>query len=78
MEPLDGEGKRLEQLFESMEQIGFTDFLHGTDHLKLRDLINGIDMVDPFLFIPIALMHRIDTEKAGLPCRMWLAPLTDA
>jgi len=58
MQSLDHEGKRL-------EQIRFTDFLQGTDHLKLCDLSNHIDRVDPFLFIPIHLRDRIDAEKNG-------------
>jgi hypothetical protein len=60
---------------------GFTDVLHGnaasssstealihrTDHLELRDLIHRIDVIHALLFVPIALMYRIDAEKAGLP-----------
>ena len=60
MESLDHEGKRLEQQLQGREQIRFTDFLQGTDHLKLCDLIDRIDMIDPFLFVPIPLRDRID------------------
>ena len=78
MEPTDEEGKRRQQVFQGREQIGFTDFLHGTDDLKLRDLIDRIDMVDPFLFIPIALMHGIETEKPGLSSGVRLATLANS
>jgi hypothetical protein len=78
MQSLDHEGKRLEQLLQGREQIRFTDFLQGTDHLKLCDRINRIDRVDPFLFIPILLRDRIDAEKTRLPCGVPLAPLPDA
>ena len=66
MEPSDEEGKRRQQIFQGREQIGFTDLLHGADDLKLGHLIDGIDMIDAFLFIPIPLVHGVETEKAGL------------
>lgn len=77
VEALNGERKRGQQLFQRGNQICFTDFLHGTDHLKLRDLIHRIDVIHALLFVPIALMDRIDAEKAGLPRRMRFPALAD-
>lgn len=77
MEALNGERKRGQQLFQSGNPIRFTDFLHCTDHLKLRDLIHRIDVIHALLFVPIALMDRIDAEKAGLPRRMRVPTLAD-
>lgn len=77
MESPDEERKRGQQLFQSGNQIRFTDFLHRTDHLKLRDLIHCIDVIHALLFVPIALMDRLDTEKAGLPRRMRFPTLAD-
>ena len=69
VEALHGEGKRGQQLFQSGNQIRFTDVLHRTDRLKLRDLIHRIDGRDALLFVAIPLMDRIDAEKPGLACR---------
>ncbi len=73
MKPLNREGKGVQQLLQGGNEIRFTNFLHGTDHLKLRDLIHRIDVVDPCLLIPIALLHRIDTEKPWLSSGVRLA-----
>jgi len=44
----------------------FTDFFNSTHHLELSHFINGINVIDAFLLILIALMNRINPNKAGL------------
>ena len=70
MNPPDGERKRGQQLFQGGNEIRFTDFLYRTHDLKLRDLIDRIDVIHPLLFVPIPLMHGIDAQKARLPGRV--------
>ena len=77
MKAPDEERKRVHQLSQSREEKGFTDFLHGTDPLELRDLIHRINVVDAFLFVPIPLMHGIEAKKAGLPVRVRFPAFAD-
>ena len=77
VEALNGERKCGQQLFQSGNQILVTDVLRHTDHLKWRDLVHRIGVIHALLFVPIALMDRIDAEKAGLPRRMRLPALAD-
>ena len=47
-------------------------------HLPLRDFIDGIDVIDALgAARRIALMHRVQAQKAGLALRLRLAPLAD-
>lgn len=77
MKAPDEERKRVHQLSQSRDEKGFTDFLHGTDPLELRDLIHRIDVVDAFVFVPIPLMHGIEAKKAGLPVRVGFPAFAD-
>ena len=72
MEALNHKGKAIQKLFYDRQQILFTDTLYGTDDFKLRDFINGIDVIDAFLFILVALMNRINPNKTGLTIGSWL------
>ena len=66
MEALNNKGKAIQKLFNGRHQILFTDFLNSTHHLELSHLINGINVVDAFLLILIALMNRINPNKTRL------------
>src|SRR5664280_781520 len=66
MEALNNKGKTIQKLLNGWHQILFTYFLNGTHHFKLSHLINDINVVDAFLLILIALMNRINPNKAGL------------
>jgi len=46
--------------------------------LPLRDLIDGVDVVDAFGSRSIALMHGIDAQIAGLALRIGPSALPDA
>ena len=66
MEALNNKGKTIQKLLNYRHQILFTYFLNCTHHFELSHLINGINVVDAFLFIMIALMNRINPNKARL------------
>src|SRR5664280_145191 len=66
MEALNNKGKTIQKLFYDRQQILFTDFFNGTYHFELSHLINGINVIDAFLFILIALMNGINANKARL------------
>ncbi|MDD5631517.1 MAG: hypothetical protein PHI13_05735, partial [Methylococcales bacterium] len=57
-------GKIIQKLFYDRQQILFTDFFNGTYHFESSHLINGISVIDAFLFILIALMNGINPNKA--------------
>ncbi len=42
------------------------DFIDATHDPKLSHFINGVDMVNPLLFVQIPLMYRVNAEVAGL------------
>ncbi len=56
----------------------FTEPLNRGKALKLGDLVNGIDMIDPFGTIPVSLMDRVDADIAGSPLGPRFASLTNA
>jgi hypothetical protein len=49
----------------------------GSSDLPLRDLIDGVDVIDPFSLGTVALVHRIEAQIAGPSAGFGLAPLTD-
>ena len=63
------------QLFQYRDEVTLTDFLQTQDHLHLDHLIHRIDVVNPFLLVPVALMNRIDAEIAGFPVRPVCSPM---
>ena len=46
------------------QQPGFANLGHAGDHLPLRDLIHGVDVIHAFDPVAVALMHRYP----GRPC----------
>ncbi len=52
------------------DQVSFGYFLDSTDNFKLRDLINGINMIKPFDPIQVALMNGIHPNITGLTIRL--------
>ena len=66
MEALNNKGKTIQKLLNGGHQILLTDFFNGTHHFELSHLINGINVIEAFLLILIALMNRINSDKAGL------------
>ncbi len=71
MESFNDKGKTIQKLLNSGHQIVFAYFLNRTHYLELGHFINGIDVIDAFVFILIPLMNRVDPNKAGLPIGTW-------
>ena len=55
----------------------FRDFFYSTHHLKLGDLINGIDMVNTFCPILVTLMDAVNANKTRLSIGIGLTPLAN-
>ena len=62
-------------MLECWQHKRFADTFQCDDNLELRHLIDGIDMINPFTFIPIALMDRVYANIAGLTVRARFTPL---
>src|SRR5215472_3389599 len=55
----------------------FGDLRCGRYDLPLRDFVHGIDVIQPFAAILVALMHGVDVQVSGQALRPRLAPLAD-
>lgn len=69
MEALNCERERLQQRLEGLKQIGFIDFLNRTDCLKLDNLIDDLEMVNPLSVCPYSLHERYRYKKSQVPLR---------
>ena len=78
MERQNEERELVEELFQHRNQVSFADFLDGTDDFELRHFIDGVDMIDPFYPIEIALMDRIHAQIPWLAIGLGLPTLTEA
>ena len=78
MEAENAERKAGEQGFDHRQQIGFADLLAGSDELPLGQAIHGIDVINTFHPVLVALMHAVDADEAGPPLGRGRATLADA
>ena len=51
MEAEHREREGFQQLFQGRNEIALADFLNGTHDLELGDFVDGVDVVDAFLFV---------------------------
>ena len=56
----DHEREGIEQCRKRRNQIRLADALYTRHHLKLGHRVHGIDVINAFTSIQVALMHRID------------------
>ena len=77
VEAEDAERKLAQHALQQWHQIQLADTGRGSGDLPLRDLIDGVDVIDTLGFWRVALMHRIETQIARLPAGCGLAPLAD-
>ena len=49
---------------------------HSDNDLPLGNLINGIDVINTFLLVHIALIHTINAQVTGLAIWSWFAVLS--
>ena len=73
----DAEWKLLQHRLQDGQQIGFADLRCGADHFPLRHLIDGVDVIDPFVSILISLMDGIHTKVAWSTLGIRPPPLSD-
>ena len=77
METENAERKLPDHGAEHGFQPGFADALGGGHDLPLRDLIDGVDVVDALAGGRIALVHGVHAQVAGLALRIGTAPFAD-
>ncbi len=81
METLDAKWKLAQHGLEHGLQVGFRDARRRTGYLPLRDLIDGVDVIDALgsgaTSRLIALMHRIQAQIAGLALGLRLTCLRE-
>ena len=61
MKAFDDEWEAADQGIQYRDEIVFADALDRGNSLELCDLVNRIDMVDPFGAVPVTLMDGVDT-----------------
>lgn len=69
VEAADDKGKGLQDELEHRHQETFADASDGEHALELGDLIDGVDVIDPFDAIQIALVYGIQAQITGLALR---------
>ena len=74
---LDDKGIGGDQGFEHGDQEALGDGFDIADVLILGDFIHGVDVIDAFGAIAVALVDGIDAQKAGLAVRLRLSALAD-
>ena len=67
----------IQQLFEYGNQVTLGYFLDSADNFKLGDLINGINMIEPFDTVLVALVNRVYPNITGLAMGLGFPPLAD-
>ena len=77
VKPQDDEGEAQQQCFEHGNKESLADTLAGGHHFVLGHAVHGIDVVETFNAVLIALMHAIHAQVAGLVVGRWSAPLAD-
>ena len=56
----------------------FSGRLNCADEFKLSDFIDGVDVVDAFGLKTVALMDRVNTDKAGAALGLRFLALADS
>ena len=56
---------RIDEFFENRNEDILSDFIDDGDEFELRDLIEGVDMINAFDAVFVALMNGIDADKSG-------------
>jgi len=77
VEAPDDKGKGEDEPLQDREQEAFADALDGGDELELGDLVDGVDEVQAFEAVQIALVNAVDAQIAGLALWPGFAALAD-
>ena len=67
----------IQQLLEYGNQVALGYFLDSADNFKLSDLVNGINMIEPFNTVLVALVNRIYSNITGLAMGLGFPPFAD-
>ena len=59
-------GELLKDALQQQRQPGLGDARRGQHNFPQRELIDGVDVIDPLALGAAALMYRIDPQKGGL------------
>jgi len=77
MKAFDDEWEAVDQGLQYRDEIAFADAFDRGNPLELCDLVNRIDMVDPFGAVPVTLMDGVNPDIAGTAFGPWLSSLTN-
>ena len=66
----------IQQHLEYRDQVVFADLFYTGYHFELGYFNHCIDVIDPFLFILITLMHSGHSQKARTTVRLGFTSLT--
>jgi hypothetical protein len=77
MKTANPEGKLFQQGFQHWQQPEFGDLRGGGHDFPLGHLVDGVDVIQPFASVLIALMHRVDAQISGQALRLRLASLAN-
>ena len=55
---------RIDELFENRNEDILSDFFDGSDEFELCDLVDGVDVINAFDAVFVALMNGIDADKS--------------
>ena len=64
MEAQNAKRELRQHRFQHRQQVSFTDLRRSAHYLPLRDLIHGVDVVDPFDSVQIPLVHGVHSQIA--------------
>ena len=68
----DGVGDGRQQRFEAWDEEVLGDARHSSKVLELHGFVDDVDELDAPLAVPVAEMHGVDAEEAGLAVGAWL------
>ena len=72
VEAAANKGKGQDEAFQDGKQEAFADALDGSDELKLGDLVDGVDEIQSFDAIQVALVDAVDAQIPRLSlCVVW-------
>ena len=77
VEGLDGEGEGGDEVLQHEHHEVLGDARHGAKVLELRDFVDDVDEVDALFAGPVAEVHGVDAQEAGLAIGLGLAADAD-
>ena len=66
MQTANAERKLVQDRLQHRNEMLFADGTAAPYHFPLRDLVNGVDVIDTMDTVPLALMHGVYAQVARL------------